>query len=271
MNINKNKLPSPTDKILTEFVSQINKIQTDLIEGLYVTGSIPLGDYYLKKSDIDFIAILKEKPNEVVIKKIEKIHFKIEHKYNNPKLNGYYLTLEGLKNGHLKFPSFFEGKMQSERFFELDKVTLYELQTTSLNILGNPATDLLIKISFDDVVSQLYQNINTYWTTWIHKHSAFKIGFFFLALYPRLTEWGILGVARQFHTLESKKITSKHNAGLYCLDKLPKQYYNIISVAIEARKANKTQLRPSFERATKTIECMKYLIDEFNKTYNASR
>lgn len=267
MDINLKSLPHPTDLILEDFASQILHVQSNLIKGMYVTGSIPLGDYYSKKSDIDFLAFLNEKPKKEILRKFAQIHFNIERKYNSPKLNGYYLTLEELRKNQLKFPSFFKEKMLHERHFELDKIALYELQTISLNILGQPASDLSIETPFHTVAYQLYQNINSYWTNWIHKHAGLSFEYFLLALFPRLTEWGILGVARQLYTLELKKITSKLNAGLYYHDKLPKQYHGIISTAIETRKLNKTQILLSFKRANQTIDCMKFIIGKFNAIY----
>jgi hypothetical protein len=54
-----NKLPPPVDKILTEYSSRLTAVHHDLIEGIYVTGSVALDDYYSRKSDIDFITVLK--------------------------------------------------------------------------------------------------------------------------------------------------------------------------------------------------------------------
>jgi hypothetical protein len=262
------QIPLLINKILDDYVSEICSILPNLIEGVYVTGSVPLGDYYSKKSDIDFITVLKSSPGKDIIEKLENIHHKIEKTYSNPKLNGYYLTVDGIKNNQVAFPSFFRNKMYFEREFELDKVSLWELKSSSINVYGLPAAELNIDVKMIDVFEQLHQNINTYWTEWIAKHSPLQLNYFLLLLFPRLTEWGLLGVARQLYTLETGEIASKLYAGKYCLDRVPVDLKEIMLTAIDTRKLNKTELKPSINRAKKTIECMKFIVHEFNKIYN---
>lgn len=261
------QLPLQVTEILNHYISQISIILPNLIEGVYVTGSIPFGDYYSRKSDIDFITILKLPPDKDIIKKLESIHRSIEKTYFHPNLNGYYLTVEGIKNNQLTFPSFFRNKMYLEREFELDKVSLWELKTSSITFYGTEAAELPINVEINEVHKQLHQNINTYWTSWITRHSPYHLNYLLLTLFPRLTEWGNLGVARQLYTLETGEITSKLNAGIYCLDKVKGSFKEIMLTAIETRKINKTELKPSIKRAKKTIECMNFIVHEFNSIY----
>jgi hypothetical protein len=76
-----------------------------------------------------------------------------------------------------------------------------------------------------------------------------------------------LGVARQLYTLETGEIISKLNAAKYCLSKVPGDLKEILLSAIETRKINKTELKPSITRAKKTIDCMKFIVHEFNRIY----
>ena len=48
-------LPPPADKIIARFIDEICSIQPGFIEGIYLTGSLPLNDFYSNKSDIDFL------------------------------------------------------------------------------------------------------------------------------------------------------------------------------------------------------------------------
>lgn len=160
--------------------------------------------------------------------------------------------------------------MYLERQFELDKVNLWELRKSSITIYGTEAAELPIHVEINDLKEQLHHNINSYWRGWIAKHSPCHLNHLLLILFPRLTEWGILGVARQLYTLETGEITSKLNAGKYCLNKLPSELKEVMLSAIETRKINKTEFKPSINRANKTIGCMKFIIEEFNTTYNKS-
>lgn len=263
----------PADKTLAGFISQLLSVRKDLVKGVYLTGSIPLGDFRPGKSDIDFIVLLEQIPDKMTLLKFEDIHKRIRRRFRRPCLNGYYLTVEDFERSGEEnkrtLPSFFEGKWYFNRPFELDLVTLFELKTISLTIYGPPASELPIRIGPGEVRAQLHQNINTYWAGWIKTHGSFSVSGLSLALFPRLTEWGILGVARQLYTLETGKIASKTGAGHYALDRLPRSFNDIILTAIEARKDDRLTLRPSIRRSKKTVECMAYMIAEFNRVFSA--
>jgi len=59
-----NTLPQPADRIVTEFVRQVCSINPEFIDGIYLTGSISLNDFYPNKSDIDFLVLCKKFPDE---------------------------------------------------------------------------------------------------------------------------------------------------------------------------------------------------------------
>src|SRR5689334_20809451 len=111
----RDKLPAPVNAIIDDYVNRLTSIHQGLVEGIYLTGSVPLGDYYSRKSDIDFITILRDSPSKDLIKLLEIIHRNIERSHNHSKLNGYYLTLDGIRNDQKTYPSFFRNKMHVAR------------------------------------------------------------------------------------------------------------------------------------------------------------
>lgn len=253
--------------VLSDYTTKLTSLFPDTLEGIYLTGSAALDDYYSKKSDIDFITVLKETPGKNSIEQLKIIHKNIEKTHHYPKLNGYYITTYGIKNKHQSYPSFFKNKMYPERDFELAHLSVFELTNYSLRISGTPVEELQLETDLNDVIKELHENINSYWKKWIRVNSAFGFNNALLTLFPRLTEWGILGVTRQLYTLETGKITSKLNAGIYYLDKVPLRFRNIIQTAVETRPENKTQIQISFKRAQETLKSMDFIISEFNRIY----
>ncbi|CAN5571115.1 hypothetical protein BH10BAC5_BH10BAC5_13420 [soil metagenome] len=268
--INSVTLPARIREIMEYFALNIKSILPVSVKGIYLTGSTALNDYYSMKSDIDFIVIIDEIPETDILDNIEQLHFRIEKMFKHPKLNGYYLTIKGIQSGQLAFPSFYMGKMHNRRRLELNKVVLYELLTSSLRISGLYSDELTITVDLDDVFEQLHTNINSYWKKWIEKHSEFPWNLK-LALIPRLTEWGVLGVSRQLYTLQTGKITSKLNAGLHYLQHHPEHFQDILRISISERKINRTKINLSFSRAQKTLKCMNHIIREFNSAYKSSK
>lgn len=269
-------LPAPADKILSEFVERICAIEPDFITGIYITGSLALNDFYPYKSDIDFIVICRTHPDEKFATCVKKIHQSIAGKYRNPDLSGSYIALEALQNTspeNIPSLSFHENVMRYQPF-EMAIISLAELNSNAITLFGSPATTLPVVINCEILNRFLYNNINTYWKSWIKTHSSLFERKMILITFPRFTEWSVLGVARQLYSLRTGKIVSKSEAGNYCLHHLPERFKHVISKAISIRKDNRTYplvgsygISPSLKRADQTIECVNYIIEQFNREY----
>lgn len=90
------QLPARVNEILSLYFEQINNWQSDFIQGFYIYGSLSLGHFSLELSDIDFVAITKERLKDKEIARLEQIHHQIERHYAKPNLNGIYITWNDL-------------------------------------------------------------------------------------------------------------------------------------------------------------------------------
>lgn len=270
-------LPMPANEIVSEFVNKIYSIEPNFVYGIYLTGSIPLNDFYFNKSDIDFLVLCRKLPDLKIARQLLYIHKRIEKQYSKPDLSGSYLSFDSIqtdKPENIAILSFHEGAMRYGTF-EMAPISLSELKLNAITILGPKAETLPINIKVSYVNNFLLHNINSYWAKWIKQHSSFFNRKILLLFFPRFTEWSILGVARQLCTLQTGKIVSKTEAGFYCLQQLPSHFHPIIKEAIKIRKDNRTYpfvksyaIKPSFKRLNQTIGCVNYIIKLFNKTYS---
>lgn len=272
-----NHLPIGVDKIVTEFVEKIISVHSMFITGFYLIGSLPMNDFHDNKSDIDFIVLCDKLPDKKTFTQLLKIHRSIARRYPKPDLSGIYLTLHAIQTGNPENATVLCWHESSLRYgkFEMAAISLQELKTNAVTVYGQLANTLQIEVDPDHLKKFLYQNINSYWKRWIGQHSSFLSKKILLLCFPRFTEWSVLGVARQFYTLQTGEITSKTEAGNYCLQYLPEKFHSIIREAIKIRKDNRTYplvrsyaIKPSFRRLKQTIECANYIIDAFNKVYN---
>lgn len=85
-SLNAIQIPKTVERILNTLIEKTAKIRPDLIEGFYLTGSIPLNDFHPNKSDIDFIILCKYFPEQYLFQQLKKLHGKIQQKYKRPKL-----------------------------------------------------------------------------------------------------------------------------------------------------------------------------------------
>ena len=273
------EIPDLAVQLMTELEAGLTQIKPNWVEGIYLTGSITLGDFYAHKSDVDFVVLYKELPTPNIFTQLSQLHYRIQKLYPKPVLNGVYLTRQNLQASSLPTDQvihFQDGRL-NRGLFEMGSVALYELKTTAHTLIGPPTNQLPIDISLDHVKRFMYININSYWLSWLTKHSSLVNRKGLLILFPGLTEWGVLGVARQLYTLKQGKIVSKRAAGFYCLEEVPAVYRPILEEALQIRLhtpswanlslKNISSMRPSWQRATLTVDCMHYLIELFNKTY----
>ena len=260
-------------QIVKEFQSQLASIGMDLFPGIYLTGSISLQDFYPNKSDLDFIVVCSDFPNEDVLLKLKSIHMALRSKYPKPDLSGSYIESSSLHASDIfsiKAVSYHQGVF-TIRNLEMAPVVLFELKSNGITIYGSEAKQLPIQVDKAVLNQFMSDNINTYWMSWTNRYSSWTRLRILLILFPRLTEWSVLGVARQLCTLKTGRVVSKTDAGEYCLLHLPPQFHPILREAISIRKDDRSYpmvrtyaLRPSFSRAKETIECLRFIARSFN-------
>ena len=280
MPVEKPTIPDTASPILSALQIGLKQIKPNWIEGIDLTGSIALDDFYPQKSDVDFLVLTTELPTQQQIDQLTQLHHSIQKAYPKPVLNGVYLTRHHLQANNLASTPVIhvqDGKL-SNGGFDMGPITLYELKTVAQTIMGIPVQQLPIDIDRPHINEFMHRNINSYWQSWLHRHASLANRKGLLILFPGLTEWGILGVARQLYTLQRGAIVSKKAAGIAYLDEVPIRYRPILEEAIQTRMhtpswanaslKNIISIRPSWQRADQTIECMQYLIDAFNRTYS---
>ncbi|HVE60601.1 MAG TPA: nucleotidyltransferase domain-containing protein, partial [Chitinophagaceae bacterium] len=208
-------LPTPADKIIAHFAEKISSIDPKIVDGLYLTGSLSMNDFCFNKSDIDFLVLCKNLPDETTALELKHIHETIQKRYSKPDLNGVYISYDVLKTDkpeNSKVLHYHQGTLRYGKF-EMAPISLSELKLNAVTIFGEKAEGLPIDIKDGYLNKFLYDNINSYWAKWIKQHSSFFYRKILLLFFPRLTEWSVLGVARQLCTLQTGKIVSKTEAG----------------------------------------------------------
>jgi hypothetical protein len=267
-------IPGEANHVLQQLISSVNGYCGDLVRGIYLTGSIPLGDFQHGKSDIDFLILLRDAPDQILRLKLSAMHQQLESRFPHTRLNGTYLPEAGIMTVQppdLKCLYYLSGALR-QTAFDMEPITLLELQTSAITLQGTPAHALSLNVQPDRVRAFMYNNINTYWK----RFSVSPAKRMALCLAPQLTEWIILGMARQLYTLETCLICSKTSAGNYLLAHAPARFRPIIiqamSIRAEARHhsgftGSLRLLKPSIRRAQQTIACGRMISTLFNERY----
>jgi hypothetical protein len=90
------RIPKPVQPILESYVSSANAALPDLIQSVYIVGSIALGEFNERFSDLDFITVLNHKISQVEFEKLRDIHKAMTKIHPSWKMSGGYLQVSDL-------------------------------------------------------------------------------------------------------------------------------------------------------------------------------
>jgi Domain of unknown function (DUF4111) len=253
------QIPEAVYPLLHDYKQLLTQYLPDLVEACYLHGSIALNAFNEHLSDIDFITVLGRSPTAEEIKHLQTIHRIIAITYPRWPLDGCYLqwpNLGCLPDQITPSPSSADGVFHPQGHRDINLVTWWVLKHHGIAILGSPPQELSFTVSWDELVAQMYINLNSYWRSWTR--SPIRI--------PQLLtdygiQWAVLGVLRLWYTFCEQDITSKTSAGRYALSHLPESWHPLIQEAINLRDDCKHKLYPSrLYRAYDAVQFLHFII-----------
>ncbi len=229
------------------------------ITALYLEGSIALGSFNPRLSDVDFATVLSSKATASDIEKIQNIHQCISQQYPAEKISGWYYQPDDLRNmDHPCDPIIYihNGKLFWSVQFGLSLVSWWILNNHGITLFGPPPKSLGVTVTVDHLVQRQRENLNTYWARWPKRPGRF------LALFSDWgIQWMVLGILRQFYTIREHEIVSKIKAGENALACLPERWHRIIREAVALREDPKrSYYRSRINRAVHALRFHEYII-----------
>jgi hypothetical protein len=252
-------------QIINKYREEVERNLPGVIHGLYIYGSIALGEYYCNKSDIDFVTTMTRKLTQEEINMLASIHRSIESLHEKPNMNGIYLQISDLGKYKIDinpFPYYLEGNMCEAGLFEINSVTWYELKHHGITVFGPNIRQMGFIVDWDSLISNMKKNLDTYWSDWIKRFETDDQLFFG----ESQLEWGVLGVTRLYYTFREQAITTKARAGRYALNHVPAKWHDILNLAIDIRMdTQEGQGDASMEhKRRESLEYMRFIVDDCN-------
>lgn len=262
-------IPKNINVIVEELIEKIETALPEFLQGFYIYGSISLGAFQNKFSDIDFITLINQHPTDDELQKLKDIHKHMQRKFSGAILDGSYLVKEELEAENQRVISshyFSEGRFKGKRSFSKDSIDAFQLKKYGITLKGHPAEEVNYSVDFDTLLTDQISNVNSYWQNWLDSCKRFpSINYLGSFVSIRSIEWGVLGVTRLFYTIREKDMTSKVGAGEYALGTVPENGHKIIQEAIRWRKGEKKSLyRSGRKRRADALAYMEYVIGECN-------
>ncbi|MFB7720021.1 aminoglycoside adenylyltransferase domain-containing protein [Nocardia sp. NPDC056100] len=211
-----------------------------MIEGLYLEGSVALGDFRPRASDIDFVAVTTNPPDAADNAALQRVHTRLRQQSRRPYFDGTYLTWNDLTAGPASAigrPTVLQGLMQPKSIAgRHTPVSWHTLAEHGVALRGPGIDDL--DVWTDPAALAVWQNRNLddYWANGLSRAARLisKPGLGLLTDFG--TVWTVTGIARLHYTLATGRITSKDGAGRHALNTFPDRWHRIINEALRLRR-----------------------------------
>lgn len=261
------RIPEPIRPLLQDYLRLLSEKLPDLTEAIYLHGSIALGAFNARLSDIDFITVLHHCPTADEIRCLQTIHQTLTTQYSPWRLDGSYLQwhdLGQLPEAVASYPYVAEGVFYSQGYRDLNLVTWWILKHHGIAVLGSSPQTLSFSVNWDELIDRMHTNLNDYWCSWTRTPTRSM-----QLLNDYGIQWAVLGVLRLWYAFREQAITSKTDAGRYALTHLLDRWHRLIQEAINLRDAPQQKLyRFRLYRAYLALQFLNDMIERCNEQFN---
>jgi Domain of unknown function (DUF4111) len=226
-------IPQSVQQVLDEYTALIHEQLPGLLAGVYLHGSLALGAFDPRLSDIDFISITSRRCSATDIDSLRAIHDALRQRYPQAHLEGSYLQSDDLgrfEDTIPPHPHIHDGVLHISGHFDINAVTWWVLKHRGITVVGPPAEHFDYQVDWDDLIAKMHHNMNTYWASFTTNPRRIA-----WLLTDDGIQWAVLGVLRQFYTFREHAITSKISAGIYGLQHTPRRWQHLIQEALDIR------------------------------------
>jgi hypothetical protein len=252
-------LPQEVSDAVREYVRRVDDAVPRLVEALYVTGSVALGDYHPAISDVDLVAVGRSRPTDDEVRTLAELH-----RPSHPSVDVLYVTREDLQRdpSNRSLPGSVGGEFRRDGAFEANPVAWRALSTGAITVRGASLTDRDVWFDAGSLRSWNLANLDGYWSEWVRRARAEP------ATDARVRheyglQWLVLGVPRLHYTIATLEVTSKTGAGRYALDVAPAQWHVVLEAAVALRADRDAALpAPPDVLWRDAIDCSAWFIED---------
>ncbi|GAT70981.1 DNA polymerase III subunit beta [Planomonospora sphaerica] len=240
-------LPFPVEDVIATYLRAIDAEADGLIEGLYLEGSVALGDFRPRTSDIDFVAVTAASPQGAALAALERVHARLRYRWPRPFFDGVYLTWDDLRAGPASVGSRLhshEGRLHTDAG-PVSPVTWHTIADHGVICRGPAPAVLDLWRDPRALAAWTDDNLDRYWRRLCERACRPLSAWGLAAQSPYGAVWVVTGVARLHYTLATGGITSKDGAGRYALETFPARWHHVINEALRIRRADRARPAPS--------------------------
>ncbi|TBL75757.1 nucleotidyltransferase domain-containing protein [Paenibacillus thalictri] len=271
-------LPEIVGKTMSALCGCLEARLPGVVESVYVYGSAALGAYIEGSSDIDFIAVTGRSLSSWEVEAVADVHREMERLFPDADIMGAYIVSEQVgKQPEKNDPvlTYFNKTLHIDGTgADLNPITWWVLKRHGICVYGRKAS-FAYEISAGELAKYVIGNMNSYWAGWIDRLQQPDVSDVLQssATAKRLdqaVEWCVLGMLRQYYTINEGDVTSKIGAGTYGLAKLPEKWHPLIreAVSIKLQKPER-EYESQLLRHKDLVDLLQEIVTASNEQYKA--
>jgi nucleotidyltransferase-like protein len=224
-------LPGQVQGPVESYLRALDESAPRLAEGVYVVGSVALGDYQPSISDVDLVTLCRDAPTSAELEALSGLHHA-----SRPTVDTLYATRRDLGRdpSTLSLPGSVDGVFRDDGAFETNPVVWRMLATRAMRVRGAALDEGDVWFDADALRRWNLANLDSYWSEWIERARA-SDGTEAQVRHEYGLQWVVLGVPRLHFTIATLDVTSKTGGGRYALEVAPAQWHVVVETAIALR------------------------------------
>ncbi|WP_026119838.1 nucleotidyltransferase domain-containing protein [Nocardiopsis ganjiahuensis] len=229
----------PRVQTLTQaFLANADQEAPGLVQGLYLTGSVALGDFRPHTSDVDFVVVTGRRSGEDV-DALRRIHSRTRNQVPHPQFNGVHVTWDELNQDPGDcgpVPSVINGRFRNSASVDVNPVTWHVLADRGVTVRGPHPLELDVWDEPESLRTWSLGSLDEQWSRWREKAGRLVTPRGLAVLGSLAPSWSVLSVSRLHFTLKTGEITSKSGAGAYALHAFPERWQRIVNECLRVRR-----------------------------------
>jgi hypothetical protein len=221
--------------------------------GLYGVGSLAVGDFDPKRSDLDFIAVFDRRLSSAEMVRLRLVHglsgaqSVVSGVWQRRSVmaqtrNGGFVTLAdfGKPIASIKpIASFIGVQFVRDSAFDVNPVMWKVLGECGVVVRGGELLSRVVSPSRDAVRAWNLANLNSYWQRFADDCVAVKVP---LSPGGAWIAWGVLGAPRLHCTIATGEVISKRAAGAYAKSAFDARWHPLIDQALSHQSTRRQRL-----------------------------
>ncbi|MBP0459801.1 aminoglycoside adenylyltransferase domain-containing protein [Streptomyces montanisoli] len=209
-----------------------------LVQGLYLTGSVALGDFPRRGGDIDFVAVSAVPPSPAQTAALKQVHARLAGHVRRPFFEGPYVTWDELAGDPADAapgPYAHRGGLLAAVPHGRQPATWQVLARHGVTLRGPHARDLTVDTSPGELVLWARESLTRYWRPWWERGSRLLTSEGLACLGAEAATWGVLGVSRAHRALATGEAVSKTAAGRYARAAFGPEHHRVLDECLRIR------------------------------------